>query len=205
MGTEREPVLDGEGMPLRLEQPGYYRGFSTMRQKGYWDATTREVVEARVKKNILANQQAGDPAERLKFFVEEGDARLMRAVCERVLPQEDRLPERRIDVLAGVDERLGQGKIEGYRFEDMPPDGEAYRIAVRAFRLMAEELHGKPFAEPDPLDVEVKARDAELALQRRSFAFGAIENQAVEIRQLLLGLGRSVLEREVNIVGHHGC
>jgi hypothetical protein len=138
---ERKPVLDAEGKPLRVEQPGYYRGFSTMRQKSYWDAATREVVEARLKKNIEANLGKAP----LKFFVEEADARLMRAVCERVVPQEDRVPARRVDVLAGVDERLSKGKIEGYRFEDMPADGEAYRIAVRALRLMAAELHDKPF------------------------------------------------------------
>lgn len=147
MSTKRKPVLDAESKPLQVEQPGYYPGFSTMRQKGYWDATTREVVERRVAKNISASQQVSGSAGQLKFFVEEADARLMRAVCERVVPQEDRVPERRIDVLAGVDERLGQGRIEGYRYEDMPPDGEAYRIAVRALRLMAAELHGRTFEE----------------------------------------------------------
>lgn len=148
MASERKPVLDADGKPLQVAQPGYYAGFSTMKQRSYWDAATREVVEARVAKNIRASQSAGESVSQgLRFFVEEADARLMRAVAERILPQEDRVPERRIDVLAGVDERLSQGRIEGYRFEDMPPDGEAYRIAVRAFRLMAAELRDVPFEQ----------------------------------------------------------
>ena len=144
MASERKPVLSAEGKPLEVEQPGYYPGFSTMNQRGYWDATTREVVEKRVSKSP-SQRVSGAASAGLKFFVEEADARLMRAVVERVLPQEDRVPERRVDVLAGIDERLSQGKMDGYRFEDMPPDGEAYRIAVRAFRLMAAEWRDVPF------------------------------------------------------------
>src|SRR5579875_2775433 len=30
------------------KQPGYYPGYSTLSQKKFWDATTREVVEQRV-------------------------------------------------------------------------------------------------------------------------------------------------------------
>ena len=57
----------------------------------------------------------------------------MAAVVDRVLPQEDRTPERRIPILPGVDERLVANRIEGYRYEDMPSDQEAYRLAARAF------------------------------------------------------------------------
>lgn len=150
MSTQRKPLRDavsGEPLPPR-EQPGYYAGFSTMRQKGYWDATTRDLVEKRVAKNNPAHPKA------LRFFSEEVEADTMRAVVDRIVPQDDRTPERRIDVLAGLDERLADNKLEGYRFEDMPPDQEAYRIGIRAFNAMATELHGKLFAQLGTLEQE---------------------------------------------------
>ena len=71
----------------------------------------------------------------------------MYAVVDRVLPQDDRTDERRIPILPEIDERLYENRIEGYRFEDMPPDQAAYRIAARAFEQMAQTLHGRPFHE----------------------------------------------------------
>ena len=142
--SPREPLTDPKtGKPLApREQPGYYPGFSTLRQKRYWDATTRELIEKRVatKKPI-------------RFFTPV-EATTMLAVVERVLPQEDRTPERRIDILPGIDERLFTNRLEGYRYEDMPPDQDAYRLAARAFAQMAQEAHGKPFAELATLQQE---------------------------------------------------
>jgi len=117
------------------EQPGYYPGFSTLKQKRYWDAATRNVVEERVSKQ-----------KPIRFFTHD-EARTMQAVVDRILPQEDRTPERHIDILPGIDERLYENKLDGYRFEDMPPDQEAYRIAAHAFEEMAQTLHGRTFDE----------------------------------------------------------
>ena len=58
------------------EHPGYYAGFSTMRQKGYWDAATRDLVEKRVAKNNPAHPKA------LMFFTAEEEP-VIRAVLER--------------------------------------------------------------------------------------------------------------------------
>ena len=71
-----------------------------------------------------------------------------------LLPQDDRTEERRIPILPGIDERLYENRIEGYRFEDMPPDQEAYRIAARAFEEMAQTLHGRAFHELDGREQE---------------------------------------------------
>ena len=71
----------------------------------------------------------------------------MYAVVDRILPQDDRTDKRRIPILPSIDERLFENRLEGYRFEDMPPDQEAYRIAARAFEQMAQALHGRAFHE----------------------------------------------------------
>ena len=134
---EREPLTDPEtGAVLgQREQPGYYPGFSTLSQQKYWDATTRRLVIERVTKT-----------KPIRFFTPE-EARTMYAVVDRVVPQEDRTPERRIPLLPEIDARLHAGRIDGYRYADMPSDQEAYRIAAGAFEKMALELHGKRFDE----------------------------------------------------------
>jgi hypothetical protein len=135
--NDRMPLTDPTtGTPLqKREQPGYYPGFSTLKQKRYWDATTRKVVEDRVSR-----------AKPIRFFTPE-EARTMEAVVDRMLPQDDRVEQRRIPILPGIDERLYENRLEGYRFDDMPPDQEAYRIGVRAFEEMAQTLHGRAFHE----------------------------------------------------------
>ncbi len=137
--NERKPLTNpttGSALSER-EQPGYYPGFSTLKQKRYWDAATRKVVEERVSKQ-----------KPIRFFTPD-EARTMYAVVDRILPQDDRTDERRIPILPSIDERLHENRLEGYRFEDMPADQEAYRIAARAFEEMAQTLHGCAFHELD--------------------------------------------------------
>jgi hypothetical protein len=137
MKTERKlPTNPATGAPLvKREQPGYYPGFSTLKQKRYWDAATRKVIEERVSRE-----------KPIHFFTPE-EAVTMLAVVDRIVPQEDRIDERHISILPEIDERLHQNKLDGYRFEDMPPDQETYRIAARAFEEMAQTLHGRAFHE----------------------------------------------------------
>lgn len=129
----REPKT-GRALPPR-EQPGYYPGYSTLNQRNYWDAATRDVVLQRVQRALP-----------IRFFTAE-EARILHAVVSRIIPQEDRTPERRIDVLGPIDDRLFENRIEGYRYVDMPPDQEAYRIAIRAFEKMARKIHRQSFYE----------------------------------------------------------
>ncbi|ADW71280.1 gluconate 2-dehydrogenase subunit 3 family protein [Granulicella tundricola] len=129
------PIDLGTGKPMPpREQPGYYPGFSTVSQKAYWDAATRAVVLRRLEQ-----------PKPLRFFT-AAEAVTMEAVTARVMPQEDRIASRRIPVLAGIDERLAENRIDGYRYEDMPADQEAYRLGVLAFETMAQEQHAGPFA-----------------------------------------------------------
>ena len=121
------------------EQPGYYPGYSTLGQKAFWDATTRHVVEDRVY-NI----------PKTRFFTEE-ETLTMTAICDRVVPQDDRTPERKIPIVPFIDERLFKNQIDGYRFKGMPPDREAYRLGIRAIDETARQIHGVPFVDLDPL------------------------------------------------------
>jgi hypothetical protein len=124
------------------KQPGYYPGYSTLSQRSYWDAATRAEVENRVY-NV----------PEIRFFSDE-ELPLIAAVCDCIVPQDDRLPEWRIPVVNYVDERLYKNEINGYRYEDMPPDREAHRFGLRAIDQTARELHGRSFTDLDRLTQE---------------------------------------------------
>lgn len=121
------------------KQPGYYPGYSSLSQRGYWDAATRAEVENRVY-NV----------PQIRFFSDE-ELPIITAVCGRIIPQDDRLPEWRIPVVNYIDARLFENRISGYRYEDMPPDREAHRLGLRAIEETAREIHRRAFVHLDAL------------------------------------------------------
>ncbi len=48
----------------------------------------------------------------------------LQCVCERLLPQPGR--ENKIDLAGSLDEMLNEGKGNGWRYNEMPPDNEAF-------------------------------------------------------------------------------
>lgn len=143
MAKQKQTVTDpASGGPVRLGQPGYYKGFSTLSQQAYWDEATRQVVLKRMT-----------AAPAIRFFT-PAEAATMAAVMDRILPQEDRTAERTIPLLAALDERLFLNRIDGYRYDDMPSDQDAYRLGAKAFEAMAQAVHGRPFQDIDTLEQE---------------------------------------------------
>jgi hypothetical protein len=133
---DRRPVDPETGQPLeRRAQPGYYPGYSTLGQQNFWDAATRHTVLDRVRH-----------VPPIQFFT-PAEASLMEIVVDHLVPQHDRDPALRIPILPGIDLRLHEGRGPGYRFEKMPPDGEAYRLGLRAIEQMALHNHGRPLAQ----------------------------------------------------------
>ncbi len=132
--ADRRPLDPKSGRPLpQREQPGYYPGFSTLAQQRFWDEATRRMVLDRVYK-----------VPPIRFFTPE-EAKLMEAMAAHLLPQDDRLPARKIPIVPAIDNRLHAGRTPGYRFASMPPDGEAYRLGFQAIEQMATHSYGQPF------------------------------------------------------------
>ncbi|MGH9739623.1 MAG: gluconate 2-dehydrogenase subunit 3 family protein [Candidatus Acidiferrales bacterium] len=137
------PVDPRTGEPLvPRAQPGYYPGFSTMSQKAYWDEATRKVIEVRVE-HVPA----------IRFF-SPAEAELMKAVCERILPQDDRDELHKIPILNAIDERLYENRLDGYRYEDMPSDQEAYRLGLQGIEAVTQHMFGRSFLEVGPIEQE---------------------------------------------------
>ena len=128
--------ISATGSDLRnLNQPGYYTGYSTMAQKRSWDKATQNVVSGRV-----------ETVPPIRFFSPQ-EAPVLEAVIDRVLPQDDRSEARTIPILPLIDERLHKNELNGFRYEDMPPDQEAYRLGIRAIDEMARARFEQPFVE----------------------------------------------------------
>jgi len=132
------PIDPNSKRPLaQTRQPGYYPGYSTLSQRRFWDDATRKVVEDRVFK-----------IPEIRFFTAI-EAKLMEAVADRIIPQDDRSPEVRIPIVPYIDERLHKGEINGYRYDNMPPDREAYKLGLKAIDDTAYAMHNKPFLDLD--------------------------------------------------------
>jgi hypothetical protein len=120
-------------------QPGYYPGYHTLESADVWDEATRQTIHKRL-----------GPPPPLQFFSTQ-EAVLLQAVIDRVLPQDDRDAEHTIAILPTIDHRLASGRIEGYRYEDMPPDGEAHRLGLRGIDEIAGVLHHQHFLTLSPM------------------------------------------------------
>jgi hypothetical protein len=136
----RDPST-GEAL-LSTQQPGYYAGFSTMSQRALWDQATRNMVTMRVEQ---------PPS--IRYFTAQR-ARFWRAVFDHLIPQDDRTPDRRIPLVEVLDERLYQNRGIGYRYENMPPDRDAYRLGEEAIDGESQQHFGGVY-----LDLPYRQRD----------------------------------------------
>ena len=108
-------------------------------QTGHWDVVTRRVVIDRVE-NVPP----------IRFFTAE-EAATLKAFCDIVTAQDG---EPRIPVLSYIDEKLQQGKRDGWQYFDLPDDDEVWR---RIARGLDDEARSRSFASfaIAPLEVQV--------------------------------------------------
>jgi hypothetical protein len=106
-----------EGLPRQRhgttpQMHGRYPDYDVLALAGHWDETTRKVVLERVSE-----------VPPLRFF-DERQARTLGAFCDTVLAQD---AEPRVPVLNMVDAKMHAGKLDGFRYHDMPEDPETWR------------------------------------------------------------------------------
>jgi hypothetical protein len=77
-----------------------------------------------------------------RFFEQHAFATLL-ALCDGLIPQSPRA----VDIAGGLDERLADNKRDGWRYDCMPPDQEAYRRGLAGVDETAGVLFGATFVE----------------------------------------------------------
>ena len=98
-----------------------------------WNDKTREVITRRLS---IA------PVPRF-FTRDEYDTVV--AIADRIIPQPpDRPP---VPIAALVDRKLHDRVMDGFRRPDMPRDGDAWRLGLKALNAEASTAYGKRFAE----------------------------------------------------------
>jgi hypothetical protein len=118
---------------------GRYPDFDVLEQADHWDDATRAVVLDRVE-NVPP----------IRFFTPH-EAEALTAFCDIATAQDE---EPRIAVLAYVDEKLFGGTGDGWRYYDLPADGEVWRRVARGLDEEARRLSFASFAAA-PVEAQV--------------------------------------------------
>jgi len=111
---------------------GRYPDYDVLSQVGHWDDVTRRVVEGRVQ-NVPP----------IRFFT-EAEAHTLKAFCDVVTAQD---AEPRIPVLSYIDEKLFEGKRDGWQYYDLPDDDELWRLVARGLDEEAAQAGSASFGD----------------------------------------------------------
>jgi Gluconate 2-dehydrogenase subunit 3 len=109
-----------------------FPGYDVLGQQRAWDEATSSVVLSRL-----------GPTADLAYFTENEEP-IARALLDRLLAQ-DTAP--RIPVLAVIDQRLAERRGDGFRYDDMPEDPEAWRQSLIGLDEEALKRFGASFAQ----------------------------------------------------------
>lgn len=96
-----------------------FPGFDALAQQRHWDPVTAGVVLERVS-NVRD----------FRFFTPDEQA-IATVLCDRLLGQSG---DARIPIAAMIDARLAEAQTDGWRYADMPEDGQAWRDTLAALR-----------------------------------------------------------------------
>ena len=96
-----------------------------------WDDQTREVVRKRLT----------EIPER-RFFT-EAEWQTLESICARLVPQPER--SNPIPIVPWIDEKLHHDRRDGFRYDDMPPLREAWRLGIEGIDEESRRKFGTEF------------------------------------------------------------
>jgi hypothetical protein len=113
------------------QHAGRFPGFDTLDQIKYWDHATAGVVLERLAVSTT-----------LAFFTAE-EVAVARPLLDLLLGQDS---EPRVPVLELIDTRLARGETDGWHYDDLPEDAEAWRQTLAWLEEDAETRHSRGFS-----------------------------------------------------------
>jgi Gluconate 2-dehydrogenase subunit 3 len=131
---------------------GRYPDYNVLDERDHWDPLTRKVVLDRL----------GEPPP-IRFFT-PAEAATLSAFCDVVLAQD---AEPRIPVVNMLDAKLHEGRLDGYRYAELPDDPETWRLVARGL----DEEAARRFGAADYTDLPADDRRDVC----RRFAAGALD------------------------------
>jgi hypothetical protein len=81
----------------------------------------------------------------IRFFTREEEA-TANALCDQLLDQQE---DPRVPVVHLIDARLAEKQYDGWHYEDMPEDAEAWKQSLAALDQDSREAWSRPFHECD--------------------------------------------------------
>ncbi|MGH9298200.1 MAG: gluconate 2-dehydrogenase subunit 3 family protein [Acidimicrobiales bacterium] len=115
---------------------GRYEGYDVLGQAKFWDETTAAVVLPRVG---LAEE-----GDRERRFFTDSESETAGALLDQLLAQ---FEEPKVPVLCLVDRRLAAGETDGWRYEDLPEDADAWRGSLGFLDDDSKDQFGHRFHE----------------------------------------------------------
>jgi len=106
-----------------------------------WNETTRSVIHKRLT----------EVPER-RFFNEQQWETLL-AVCDRVIPQPERVEP--VPIAPWIDARLFEGQGTGTRYASLPPEQECWRRGMDAIEAEAQHRYRRPFHRLDRVEQDL--------------------------------------------------
>jgi Gluconate 2-dehydrogenase subunit 3 len=113
-----------------------FPGLDVLSQASHWDQVTRDVVESRL-----------EPPH--STFFSSGERACARPLLNLLTGQRD---DPGIPVLDMIGTRLAAGETDGWRYGDMPEDGQAWRDTLAYLDDDSRDRCGMPFAEAPEKD-----------------------------------------------------
>lgn len=114
-----------------------------------WDEPTREVVRRRLEE-----------VPPVRFFTPD-EERMLEAVADRIMPQGDRDAGQRIPIVPWIDDKLFHDRRDGYRYEELPPQREAWRLGLAGIDQGARARFSRIFVELEAASQDVVLRDVQ--------------------------------------------
>jgi gluconate 2-dehydrogenase subunit 3-like protein len=116
-----------------------YPGFDPISQASKWDPVTAELVLGRLA-----------PPPAFTFFT-AGEQPDVTVLADLLTGQR---AEQLVPVAQLIDQRLAAGETDGWRYEDMPEDGQAWRDSLAGLAADAQDRFGAAFAGCAPKEQE---------------------------------------------------
>jgi hypothetical protein len=107
---------------------GRYPDYDVLENADTWDRATRDVVTKRLR--------VSGP---LRFFTAQEEPTL-RAFCDITTAQDS---DPRVPVAEMVDDKLAAGRLDGYRYANMPRDPDTWRLVLRGLDEVAASRYGR--------------------------------------------------------------